>query len=390
LGYSLNQLSIAGFVVALGLLVDDSIVAVENISRHLRMGYDRVRAAVAGTRQIFIAILGCTATLVFAFLPLMALPGNSGKFIRVLPTTVVATIVGSLLIALFIIPFLASRMLPVEDAGHSNRLLQRIMDGIHRYYRPALHYCLARPRATVITAIGGSLLLSALLVPVLGSSLFPKADTPIFLVQVETPTGTSFAATDKAAQFVEGEVQKLPGVRSVFTNLGRGNPQVYYNHIQRTESASYAEVFVTLEAYNTRRTPELIDDLRQRLDGYPGARISVKEFRNGPPVTAPIAVRIVGPDLQVLDRLATDIEKLLEDTPGTRDVRNPLKFPRTNIKVDADTQKAALLGVPAVEIDRAVRLAVSGLPAGTFKDEDGEQYPITVRTPLEGRATLEA
>ncbi|NBO74115.1 MAG: efflux RND transporter permease subunit [Gammaproteobacteria bacterium] len=339
LGYSLNQLSIAGFVVALGLLVDDSIVAVENISRHLRMGYDRVRAAVAGTRQIFIAILGCTATLVFAFLPLMALPGNSGKFIRVLPTTVVATIVGSLLIALFIIPFLASRMLPVEDAGHSNRLLQRIMDGIHRYYRPALHYCLARPRATVITAIGGSLLLSALLVPVLGSSLFPKADTPIFLVQVETPTGTSFAATDKAAQFVEGEVQKLPGVRSVFTNLGRGNPQVYYNHIQRSETASYAEVFVVLDKYDTRRTPKMLDALRMRLDGYPGARISVREFVNGPPVSAPVAVRLVGPD---------------------------------------------------IEIDRAMRLAVSGLPAGTFKDIDGEQYPIVVRTPLEGRAALEA
>ena len=171
LGYSLNQLSIAGFVVALGLLVDDSIVAVENIARHLRMGYDRVRAAVAGTRQIFVAILGCTATLVFAFLPLMALPGNSGKFIRVLPTAVVATIIGSLLIALFIIPFLASRMLREEDTGHASRLLQRIMDAIHRYYRPALHYCLARPKATVIAAIGGSLVLSALLVPVLGSSL---------------------------------------------------------------------------------------------------------------------------------------------------------------------------------------------------------------------------
>jgi multidrug efflux pump subunit AcrB len=390
LGYSLNQLSIAGFVVALGLLVDDSIVAVENISRHLRMGYDRVRAAVAGTRQIFVAILGCTATLIFAFLPLMALPGNSGKFIRVLPTTVVATIVGSLLIALFIIPFLASRMLPAEDVGHSSRLLQRIMDGIHRYYRPALHYCLARPKATVVAAIGGSLLLSALLVPVLGSSLFPKADTPIFLVQLETPTGTSFSATDKAAQFVEAEVRKMPGVRSVFTNIGRGNPQVYYNHIQRSETASYAEVFVVLEKYDTRRTPKQIDELRSRLDGFPGARISVREFVNGPPVSAPIAVRIVGPDIEVLDELASKIERLIEETPGTRDVRNPLKFPRTNIKIEADTAKAALLGVPAVEIDRAMRLAISGLPAGTYKDIDGEQYPIVVRTPLDGRPSLEA
>lgn len=390
LGYSLNQLSIAGFVVALGLLVDDSIVAVENIARHLRLGYDRTRAAILGTRQIFLAILGCTATLIFAFLPLMALPGTAGKFIRVLPTAVVATVVGSLLIALFIIPFLASRMLRDEDAGHSNRLLQRIMDAIHRYYRPALHYCLARPKATVVAAIGGSLLLSFLLVPVLGSSLFPKADTPQFLVQVDTPTGTSLAETDRALRFVEAELDKLPGVQSVFTNLGRGNPQIYYNHIQRNESAGYGEIFVTLESYNTRKTPELLDGLRSRLDQYPGARISVKEFINGPPVSAPIAIRIVGPDLQVLDQLARDVESLIEKTPGTRDVRNPLKFPRTNIALQADTQKAALLGIPAVEIDRAARLAISGLPAGTFKDDDGEQYPIVVRTPLDRRADYEA
>lgn len=390
LGYSLNQLSIAGFVVALGLLVDDSIVAVENISRHVRLGYDRTRAAILGTRQIMLAVLGCTATLIFAFLPLMALPGTAGKFIRVLPTAVVATVVGSLLIALFIIPFLASRMLRDEDVGHSNRLLQRIMDAIHRYYRPALHYCLARPKATVVAAIGGSLLLSFLLVPVLGSSLFPKADTPQFLVQVDTPTGTSLAETDRALRFVEAELDKVPGVQSVFTNLGRGNPQIYYNHIQRNESAGYGEIFVTLASYDTRKTPELLDGLRTRLDQYPGARISVKEFINGPPVSAPIAIRVVGPDLQVLDQLAREVESLLDKTPGTRDVRNPLKFPRTNISLQADTQKAALLGVPAVEIDRAARLAISGLPAGTFKDDDGEQYPIVVRTPLDRRADFEA
>lgn len=389
LGFSLNQLSIAGFVVALGLLVDDSIVAVENIARHLRMGYDRTRAALEGTKQIFVAILGCTATVVFAFLPLMALPGTAGKFIRVLPSAVVATVVGSLLIALFIIPFLASRLLSEKETGHANRLLQRIMDGIHRYYRPALHYCLARPKATVIASIGGSLLLSVLLVPVLGSSLFPKADTPQFLVQIDTPTGTSLAETDRTLQFVERELLAIPGVKAVFANLGRGNPQIYYNHIQRNESAAYAEVFVVLERFDSRRTPALLEELRDRFDNHPNARISVREFINGPPISAPIAVRIVGPDLGVLDELSREIEALIEATPGTRDVRNPLKFARTNLRLVTDTEKAALLGVPAIEVDRALRLAIAGLPAGTFKDEDGEQYPIVVRSPLERRATLD-
>ena len=145
LDYSLNQLSIAGFVVALGLLVDDSIVVVENIARHMRMGKSRMQAALDGTRQIFVAILGCTATLIFAFLPLLALPGTAGKFIRVLPMAVVSTILGSLLLALFIIPFVASRVLKEEKEGEENPFLKRVMGVIHHYYRPALHWCLARP-----------------------------------------------------------------------------------------------------------------------------------------------------------------------------------------------------------------------------------------------------
>ena len=389
LDYSLNQLSIAGFVVALGLLVDDSIVAVENIARHLRMGYTRVQAAIAGTRQIFVAILGCTATLIFAFLPLIALPGNAGKFIRVLPTTVVSTIVGSLLIALFIIPFLASRLLDEKADEHGNPFLQRVMGAIHRYYRPALHYCLARPKATVVVAIGGSLLLSAALVPLIGSSLFPKADTPQFLVQVEAPNGTSLAETDRALRFVEDKLAAMPEVKSWFANLGHGNPLIYYNQLMRNESPNYAEVFAILDHYDTRRTPRRLDELRAQLDRYPAARITVKEFINGPPVTAPIAVRVVGADLQVLDRLSRQVEKLLEDTPGTRDVKNPLRGARTNLRLDVDTQKAALLGVPSVEFDRAVRLSVSGIEAGKFKDDSGEQYSIVVRTPVTARADLE-
>ena len=389
LDYSLNQLSIAGFVVALGLLVDDSIVAVENIARHLRMGYTRVQAAIAGTRQIFVAILGCTATLIFAFLPLIALPGNAGKFIRVLPTTVVSTIVGSLLIALFIIPFLASRLLDEKADEHGNPFLQRVMGAIHRYYRPALHYCLARPKATVVVAIGGSLLLSAALVPLIGSSLFPKADTPQFLVQVEAPNGTSLAETDRALRFVEDKLAAMPEVKSWFANLGHGNPLIYYNQLMHNESPNYAEVFAILDHYDTRRTPRRLDELRAQLDRYPAARITVKEFINGPPVTAPIAVRVVGADLQVLDRLSRQVEKLLEDTPGTRDVKNPLRVARTNLRLDVDTQKAALLGVPSVEFDRAVRLSVSGIEAGKFKDDSGEQYSIVVRTPVTARADLE-
>jgi multidrug efflux pump subunit AcrB len=390
LGYSLNQISIAAFVVALGLLVDDSIVVTENIARHLRGGATRAQAALAGTRQIFVAILGCTATLIFAFLPLMALPGLPGKFIRVLPVTVVVTIVGSLLIALFIIPFIASRVLREHGAAEGNALLQQVMGAIHRYYRPALHYCLARPRATAAVAIGGSLLLSALLVPVIGSSLFPKADTPQFLVTVEAPDGTSLESTDAALRFVEEQLAHTPEVRSWFANLGHGNPQIYYNVVAHRDSLNYAEVFVQLKRYDTRDTPRLLDELRGKLARYPGAHIYVKEFVNGPRITAPISVRVIGPDLDVIEHLAGKVERLVQTTPGTRDVDNPLRVARTNLKLAVDSQKAALLGVPAVEFERAVRLSVAGVAVSTYKDASGEQYDIVVRTPIAARADLAA
>ena len=390
LGYSLNQISIAGFVVALGLLVDDSIVVVDNIARHLRAGATRIEAAVAGTEQIFNAILGCTATLILAFLPLIALPGNAGKFIRVLPTTVVATILGSLLIALFIIPFLASRLLSRAGAAQHNALFERVMAVIHRYYRPALHYCLARPRATAVVAIGGSLLLSALLTPFLGSSLFPKADTPQFLISVETPNGASFSATDHALRFVEARLAATAEVSGYFANLGHGNPQIYYNHIVRNNSSSYAEVFVLLKRFETHDTPKLLDELRGEFARYPAAHIYVKEFVQGQPISAPIAVRVVGEDLATLDTLARRVQALIAGTPGTRDVSNPLRVPRTNLRLQIDTQKAALLGVATLEIDRAARLGVTGLSAGTMKAGNGEQYNIMVRTPVGARADLGA
>jgi CzcA family heavy metal efflux pump len=390
LDYSLNQLSIAGFVVALGLLVDDSIVVVENIARHMRMGYSRVQAALAGTKQIFVAILGCTATLIFAFLPLLALPGTPGKFIRVLPMAVVTTIIGSLLLALFIIPFLTSRVLSEKTQSHENPFLKRVMSVIHNYYRPALHWCLARPKFTVVAALGGSLVLSAGLVSVLGSSLFPKADTPQFLIQVESPNGTSLSETDRALTFVEDELKRMPEVKSWFSNLGHGNPQIYYNHIQRNDAANYAEVFVQLREYDTDETPERLALLRQHLSQYPGAHIYVHEFANGPPISAPISIRVIGNDLNVIESLAHRVEEMVKDTPGTRDVKNPLNVARTNLKLRIDSRKAQQLGVQTAELDRAVRLSVAGVPVGTFKETTGEQYPIVVRTPITQQAEFAA
>lgn len=389
-GFSLNQLSIAGFVVALGLLVDDSIVVVENIARHLRMGYDRAAAAIAATDQIALAVLGCTAALLFAFLPLLRLPEGPGAFIRSLPAAVLYTIGASLVVALTIIPFLASVLLPRDGAdAHGNAALRALNGAIHRVYAPALECALAWPRTTL--AAGLAVFAASLgLVPLIGFSLFPSADTPQFLVEIEAAEGASLAETDRALAFVESELERRPEVRHWFASLGRGNPLIYYNVTPRETRANVAEAFVELERFDPAATPALLDELRAVFDGYPGARITVKTFENGPPIAAPIAIRVTGPEVQTLRELAARTESLMRSTPGLRDVHNPVRWLRTDLDLGIDTDKAALFGLPPGAADRTVRLAIAGLPASRYRESDGDEYDITLRLPIDGRQTLAA
>jgi multidrug efflux pump subunit AcrB len=389
-GFSLNQLSIAGFVVALGLLVDDSIVVVENIARHLRMGYDRARAAIAATDQIALAVLGCTATLLFAFLPLLFLPEGPGMFIRSLPAAVLYTIGASLLVALTIIPFLASVLLPREHGpSEGNLLLRALTRGIHRLYGPVLQRALAWPRTTLVAGLA-VFAASLGLVPLIGFSLFPTADTPQFLIEIETDEGASLAATDRALEFVEAELGERSEVRHWFANLGRGNPLIYYNVTPRETRANVADVFVELESFDPHESPALLDELRAAFDAYPGARITVKSFENGPPIAAPIAIRVTGPELERLRELAARVETLMRTTQGTRDVHNPVRTLRTDLDLDIDTDKSALLGVPPGAADRTVRLAIAGLAVSRYRESDGDEYDITLRLPMDGRQTLDA
>lgn len=403
-GFSLNQLSIAGFVLALGLLVDDSIVVVENIARYVRNGYGRLEAAIAATDQIYLAVLGCTATLVLAFLPLLFLPEGPGEFIRSLPAAILFTVLASLFVAFTIIPFLSSRMLrDAQVAGGkgllsvliakfdalADRLLQRVMRVIHGVYGPALRWSLSRPRTTLLAALGLFVLVLSS-VPIIGFSLFPSADVPQFIVHVEAPDGASVAETDRALHFAEAKLAAQPEVKRYFTHVGHGSPFVYYNYFTTGRSANIGEIFVELKQYDPHRTPKLFEKLRGEFNDYAAAKVSLKQFEQGPPVDAPVAIRIVGPDIEGLRNLAAQVEQVIKSTPGTRDVKNPTRLQRTDLNLGIDTEKAGMLGVPALEVNRTVRLAVAGLTAGEFRASNGDEYDITLRLPIREHPSIEA
>jgi len=391
-GFSINQLSIVGFVIALGLLVDDSIVVVENITRFLREGHSRREAAVEATRQIAVSVLGCTATLVFAFLPLLFLPGAPGLFIRSMPMAVVFTILASLFVSLTIIPFLSSLLLRREEHPEGNWFLRTLNRAVDLSYRRLLHGALARPWLTVGIASGlfaGSLAL----VPVIGFSLFPKAGLPQFMVMVETPDGSNLGTTDRAVRFVEDQLAGHREIRAVMANVGEGNPRIYYNVSPKNPRANVAEVFVTTADLHPAEMARLISGLRGRFAGYPGAKIELKEFENGPPLDAPVAIRVIGERLDVLEPLAAEVEKLLLETPGTTYVRNPSTERKADLRVAIDRDKAGLQGVPLVDVDRSVRMGLAGLEAGRYRAEgqSDEAYRINVMLPrTEERPGLDA
>jgi len=407
MGYSLNQLSIVGLIIALGILVDDSIVVVENIERWLREGHARKDAAILATKQIGLAVLGCTATLVLAFLPLVFLPEASGDFIRSLPLAVVLCVLASLFVSLTIVPFLSSRVLSEHHDPRGNIFLRGLKWLISGTYARLLHKALDWPKTSMLIAVvifGGVLSLAGKA----GFAVFPASERPMFYIDVEAAAGTNLEQTDRIAQMVDSVLQeyvapefrmhhllpdtvtptsKYSGGKAQITwyatNVGRGNPRIYYNVIREAEAFDYAQIFVQLQ----ERTPPpvkiaLIDELREKFKNVPGAVINVKDFEQGPPIEAPIAIRVFGENLDTLRGIAARVENLLNETEGTIYIDNPIATVKTDLKVNINKDKAATMGVPVAEIDRMVRLAIAGLNFGTFtKAADGEEYNLTVTVP---------
>ena len=383
-GFSINQLSIVGLIVALGILVDDSIVVVDNIERYLRDGYSRKDAAIKATSQITLAVIGCTVTLILAFLPLLFLPEGSGDFIRSLPMAVVTTVLASLLVSLTIVPFLSSRILKTPHNPEGNIFLRALKRLISGSYSRLLNVALQRPVVTLLVALvifGGALSLAGRV----GFGLFPASEKPQFLINIETPDGSSLGETNRVARYVESQLKRDPAIRHFTTNVGKGNPRIYYNVLQRNESPNFSQFFVQLNDLEPAEKRALIDKYRDRFALYPNARIEVKDFEQGPAQDAPVAIRVFGENLDTLRTVAGRVETILKQTPGLIYVNNPLATRKTDLRIKVNKEKAGLLGLSIADINRTIRLAVVGLNVGTFKAPgDPDDYTINVTTSVNG------
>ncbi|MCL6414388.1 efflux RND transporter permease subunit [Aestuariirhabdus sp. Z084] len=378
--FGLQQMTIAGLVIALGLLVDNAIVITENIGRLLREGQKPLQAAINGTSQMGWAVASGTATTLLAFVPMLMLEGPTGQFIRSLPVAVVLTLTASLLVALTFTPLLSSRFLrPPAKGGFNLNPIPKLLAVNARYiYEPLLRLSLGFPFILLAIALA-IFAFSLTFFEAVGVSLFPKAEKPQFMVDVRPPDGTSYDHTRDFALLAEQRLASLPEVSSVTTNIGRGNPRVYYNLRPKRETPNYAQLFVQFHQHEQSNVAAVVEQLRDEFREVPGVEFEIKEFMQGPPLDAAVAIWIVGDNIETLKALSSKVEAAVVAEPGTVNIDNPTGNYKTDLQVSINKDKAGLLGIPLVTIDRTVRTSLVGSTVGNMRDDLGDEYDIIVK-----------
>ena len=390
LGYSLNQLSIVGLVVALGLLVDDSIVVVENIERWLREGHSRMDAILKGTKQIGVAVVGCTATLVIAFLPLAFLPDTAGEFIRSLPMAVITSVLASMVVALTLAPFMGSRILKTHTHGKGNFFLKQLQKFLTYSYRGIMPRALKWPKTTIAISLVLSVLAFFLFTKA-GFKLFPTSEKPMFLINIKMPLQADIPESDRVTKLVENELKQHKEIVYYTSNVGKGNPQIYYNVHQQDVKPDFAQIFVQMDdEANPDSKVELIRQLREKFKSFPYAKIEVKDFEQGTPIEANIVVRVFGDNQDTLRKLSFKVEDIVRKHSGTVYVNNELNTYKSDVKIKIDKEKARTLGVLTSDIDKVIRMAVAGLTVGDYIDDRGDARNVVLTLARDKFSNLDA
>ncbi len=379
-GFGLQQISIAGLVVVLGMLVDNSIVMVENINRYIQMGHPKGEASILAASEIGWPVVSATLTTILAFVPIAAMPDEAGEFIMSLPVTIMLTLTVSLLIALTFTPVITSRLfkdvgeIPRKPRGFSRFLVWFV----EHPFRHSLGFALNRPALTLSMAML-YLVIASLMFRYVQISFFPKAQQANLMIQAILPGGSSLERSDEVARHMESVLDTTPEVRYYATSVGHGNPRIYYNVFPRRNDKQFAEIYVELYRYEEKAFVKTLEKLRKVFDDYPGALIRVKEFEQGLPFDAPVQIFATGDDLDVLSQISTDMEGMIREQPGAINVENIFLKTNTELHFEINKEKANMLGVPVIEIDRTIRMAIAGIGISKFRDKEGEQYDMVLR-----------
>jgi multidrug efflux pump subunit AcrB len=376
-GYGLQQMSIVGLIIALGLLVDNAIVVTESIHREKQNFSSISEAAAVGTSKVGWAIASGTVTTMLAFLPMLMLKSDTGDFVRSMPVTVISVLLASLLIALTLTPLLASRFFG-KKISKMKALQYYVNIFSERYYQAGLERLIKAKILTLIVALVALVAMASLFSQV-NLSLFPKAEKSMLLLDVETPPNSSLDYTDSVMQLMAEFIEQQPYVEKIALNVGNSNPRIYYNEIPKRGIVTYGQVLLVLKEYNEEKMQSLVATLRQEFSHWHHGKVTVKEFTQGPVTDQPITIRLISESLPDLERVATDLHAKIASMQGTLNLNNPIGTANTELGLKIDYDKAGLSGVDIGTLENTIQTALSGTVVGQFNESNGEHYPILVR-----------
>lgn len=388
MGFSFNNISMLALSLSIGILVDDAIVVIENIYRHLEMGKPRMRAALDATSEIGLPVIATTLSIVAVFVPVAFMEGIIGRFFYQFGLTVSAAVLISMLVSFTLTPMLSSRIMRMQHAhtqGLFARLFNRMFAGVENAFGGVLRWALRFPWSTVALALL-TLVASVVLVSRVPGEFIPQQDQSQFAVNVELPTGTGLDATVATTEAVAGDLRaNLGGVRDVFTTVGGGaQGQVNRGQIQVMLLPRKQRPFGQHEAMNWAR---------ERFAGVEGVLVTVEEINlfggDGGFRTQPVQFSIRGADLDEVTTAAQALRAELAATGKFVDLDITYRGGKPEVGVVVDRNKAADQGVPVAAIARTVRSLMAGDTISDLK-EGSDIYDVILQMPELQRAQVEA
>lgn len=385
----LHQMSITGLIVALGILIDNAIVMVDEVQNQLKEGI-KVKAAITHSiKTLAIPLLSSTLTTVLAFLPIALLPGGTGEFVGTIAITVIVAVSCSLFISLAIIPTLAARLHRGRKARHTPPT-GWWQNGISfpfvtRLYKRTLKWSIAQPVLSILLALS---------IPIIGfiqagsleQQFFPAADRDQLQIELELTASASLAQTQMVAKQIRQQIINHPEVKEVHWLLGSSLPRFYYNVAGgKDQQANYAQALVQL---NSLTSSALAQQLQTELDkAFPSARIIVRQLEQGPPFAAPIEMRIYGSNLEILQSLGKAVRQILVQIPEVTHTRASLDEIQPQLQFQVDEEQARLAGLDRTTIAQQLDTSLEGAVGGSIL-EATEELPVRVRLKNSDRANL--
>ena len=398
LGIDLQQVSIASLIIALGLLVDDPVVASDAIKRDLAMGHPRLISAWWGPTKLAKAIMFATITNIVAYVPFLGLPGDSGTFMYSLPVVIGCSLIASRVVSMTFIPLLGYYLLrPKAEPSIEERRKTGFAAAYYRVGSAAIrHRRVVLAGSLVVLALGGVFMSR------LKTQFFPMDLQYLSYVDVWLPEDAPVAATNRVARQAEATIRRVADeyakthsedpshprqvLKSLTTFVGGGGPRFWFSVAPEQRQPNYAQVLIEVE--DKHDTRHLVNEIQSALSGsVPGARLDVRQLETGPPVGIPVSIRVSGEDIPTLRRLAAQVADTLRHVPAAVRVRDNWGPESFAVRLRTDSDKANLSGLTNYDVAASSSAAMSGTGVGILREGD-KQIPVVARLRMEERSQL--